>query len=330
MISIIISCSRPPRLNLDKGIIPVIPKNFAQVNSEFDDYNSDEVITYSRKTFSLIFSTNRNSKGLNFDFINYECNIQSNLITGDFNIYANIIDNKLINSVNSNGNELGPYILYDKTANGYRTKELTDAEKRFFYASDIKGNLDIYMSNFTVNDYSYSKKNNTIELSAINSEFDDAYPTIYNDTTINKEIIYFTSNRDDKFNIYKAIGDKFKLINQSTNIKISKVNKLCSASDDKCPYINENIMVFTSNRKGGYGGFDLWYSTYTNDEWSEPKNFGEYVNTEYDEYRPIVCEPKNDQYLNNFLNNLMIFSSNRPGGKGGFDLYYVGINKTLK
>ena len=26
-----------------------------------------------------------------------------------------------------------------------------------------------------------------------------------------------------------------------------------------------------------------------------------------------------------FNNDFMIFSSNRPGGLGGFDLYYVGI-----
>jgi len=28
-----------------------------------------------------------------------------------------------------------------------------------------------------------------------------------------------------------------------------------------------------------------------------------------------------------FDNNFMLFSSNRPGGKGGFDLYYVGVKK---
>jgi len=26
----------------------------------------------------------------------------------------------------------------------------------------------------------------------------------------------------------------------------------------------------------------------------------------------------------------MIFSSNRPGGKGGFDLYHVGIKKMMQ
>ena len=46
-------------------------------------------------------------------------------------------------------------------------------------------------------------------------------------------------------------------------------------------------MVFTSNRQGGFGGFDLWYSIFDGTEWSEPKNFGERINTEYDEYRPF-------------------------------------------
>lgn len=41
-----------------------------------------------------------------------------------------------------------------------------------------------------------------------------------------------------------------------------------------------------------------------------------------DEYRPIV---RSDKWK--FDNNMMIFSSNRPGGKGGFDLYFVGIER---
>lgn len=31
--------------------------------------------------------------------------------------------------------------------------------------------------------------------------------------------------------------------------------------------------------------------------------------------------------LTGFTNNFMIFSSNCAGGMGGFDLYYVGINR---
>ena len=74
-------------------------------------------------------------------------------------------------------------------------------------------------------------------------------------------------------------------------------------------------MVFTSNRPGGLGGYDLYYSVFRNGKWSSPVNLGPRINTASDEYRPIIG------YDPDFTNQFMMFSSNRPGGKGGFDLY---------
>jgi hypothetical protein len=82
-------------------------------------------------------------------------------------------------------------------------------------------------------------------------------------------------------------------------------------------------MVFASNRDGGYGGYDLWYASYDGSEWSEPVNFGPDINTEHDEFRPIIMSTD----ANKYLNDLLIFSSNRPGGKGGYDLYYTGMKR---
>lgn len=79
-------------------------------------------------------------------------------------------------------------------------------------------------------------------------------------------------------------------------------------------------LVFTSDKPGGYGGYDLYYSVFRNNAWSQPVNFGDKINTAYDEYRPIL--------VNSGLTTtetMMIFSSNRPGGKGVFDLYFVGV-----
>jgi hypothetical protein len=39
-----------------------------------------------------------------------------------------------------------------------------------------------------------------------------------------------------------------------------------------------------------------------------------------DEYRPILI---NEEV--SFTKTMMVFSSNRDGGKGGFDLYFVGV-----
>jgi len=93
-----------------------------------------------------------------------------------------------------------------------------------------------------------------------------------------------------------------------------------STSNDKCPFIDGNIMVFASDRPGGLGGFDLYYSVFRNGKWSAPVNFGPGINSSSDEYRPLVdIHP-------DFSNAFMVFSSNRPGGNGGYDLYFTGFS----
>ncbi len=99
----------------------------------------------------------------------------------------------------------------------------------------------------------------------------------------------------------------------------SKAEIINSTSDDKCPFIFRKIMVFASDRPGGLGGFDLYYSRFSNGQWGTPVNFGPGINSSSDEYRPVISSDEE------FTNNFMIFSSDRPGGKGGFDLYFTGV-----
>jgi hypothetical protein len=75
----------------------------------------------------------------------------------------------------------------------------------------------------------------------------------------------------------------------------------------------------SSNRAGGFGGYDIYYSVFRNGNWSSPVNMGSRINTSSDEYRPVIGS--NPDFTNNFI----MFSSNRPGGKGGFDLYFSGL-----
>jgi hypothetical protein len=103
-----------------------------------------------------------------------------------------------------------------------------------------------------------------------------------------------------------------------------KTDSINSNSDDKCPFIYKKIMVFTSNRPGGLGGYDLYYSILKNGKWGSPVNFGPRINTSYDEYRPVIGTSPD------FTNNYLMFSSNRPGGKGGFDLYFTGVDFSSK
>jgi flagellar motor protein MotB len=75
---------------------------------------------------------------------------------------------------------------------------------------------------------------------------------------------------------------------------------------------NGNMLFFSSNRPGGMGGMDLWYSIRTpGGKWSTPMNPGTVINTAGDEMSPFI----------HFDGKTLYFSSSGHPGMGGFDLY---------
>lgn len=72
-----------------------------------------------------------------------------------------------------------------------------------------------------------------------------------------------------------------------------------------------NFMVFSSNREGGFGNYDLYGVERIDGHWSEAFNLGPEVNSNRDEAFPFLYE---DKYL--------LFSSDRRGGEGKFDFYW--------
>ena len=71
-------------------------------------------------------------------------------------------------------------------------------------------------------------------------------------------------------------------------------------------------LVFTGcNFPEGMGSCDLFFSALTKKGWSTPENLGQPVNSEFWESSPCLSPDKRELY----------FSSNRPGGYGGKDIY---------
>ena len=296
------------------------PININSVNSEYDDYNS--YAGYSMTMNHLfIFSTNRKSKGHDFDITSYNFALTSDYSSHDTSTYELYITedslfSKILPEINSDFNEYGPYLqLIDFTPNNHAASDRDSL--MLFITRDENNNQDILCkkySHWTYESDYIALENDFKKSPLINSEFDDAYASISHDF----KKLFFCSNRDGNFDIYQLSSSDnaniYNVLYNDSTFQLDKINQLRSSKDDKCPFINWNTMVFTSNRDGGFGGYDLYYSKFVNNEWSEPINFGDKINTEFDEYRPISID-----------NNVMIFSSNRPGGKGGFDLYIVRI-----
>jgi hypothetical protein len=316
-----------------ENVFPATASNLGNLNSPYDDYNS-ALPPNPNGILPLVFSSNRYSAGKHFDFVykwmsiamdnstgilNIEENTNTSSYMAEYTANANI--DLALSSINTDADELGPNLI----SLGTRITRLSNGSNvnfnfyAFLYATNLNGNLDIrYVENASTGDYQKPKS-----LDFLNSSKDDAYPCIAKDSSS----IYFCSNRDGNFDIFKAElplkGGRFlnALMDSTSQRTVTKDADLSSAYDDKCPFIFGNLMVFTSNRPGGFGGFDLYYSKFENGKWSTAVNFGDKINSSADDYRPIVMS------IGWYKNNFMLFSSNRQGGKGGFDLHYVGIDK---
>ena len=98
------------------------------------------------------------------------------------------------------------------------------------------------------------------------------------------------------------------------------INAAATASKD--PFVvnkdGADILYFSSNRSGGKGGFDIWYSVRNNgsQDFSIPTNAG-MINTSGDELSPSYNKTASDLY----------FSSNGHPSSGGFDIFKVTGDK---
>ena len=81
---------------------------------------------------------------------------------------------------------------------------------------------------------------------------------------------------------------------------------------------NGRMLFFVSNRPGGFGGMDIWYSILGNDgKWGKPVNPGKTINTSGDEFSPFIY----------FNSRTLYFSSNGRESFGGHDIYVTTLNR---
>jgi hypothetical protein len=295
------------------GVFPDSVINLAGLNSAYDDYNS--TVSGISGDLPVVFSSNRRSQGGQFD-------LEQGLITfifdkadGSFEINSGMMQDAFIKNLIAKSetaeNDFGPYRVFS----------ITDGMEYFILSSvNGEGNLDLkYCTNLPPFGTIIPEVFGPYPIGLLNSPFDDAYLTF--DTDL--DTAYFISNPEANFDIYlmeRPSGQDIGTWFNSDFSQSAKVDSINSPGDDKCPIVHNKMLVFTSNRPGGYGGYDLYYSVFRNGNWNAPVNLGAGINTASDEYRPVIG------FHEDFSNIFMIFSSNRPGGMGGFDLYFTGLD----
>ncbi|HSJ67663.1 MAG TPA: OmpA family protein [Anditalea sp.] len=164
---------------------------------------------------------------------------------------------------------------------------------------------DIYVSYYEEGSWS----NPTPIAETVNTLYNEGTCTISADGNI---LIYTSCDAPDSFGscdlyvTYKVNGKWQKPTNMGKNVNSRQWDSQPSLSADG------SILFFSSNRRGGYGGNDIWYTARQGGgTWSEAKNLGSGVNTPKDEVSPFIY----------FNNELLFFASNGHLGFGGMDLY---------
>ena len=87
--------------------------------------------------------------------------------------------------------------------------------------------------------------------------------------------------------------------------------------DVSLDFVGDTVIIFSSRRKGGFGGLDLYVSKRSEYGWMDPINLGPDINSPYDESAPHL--------LNDGMT--LFFSSNRTESIGGYDIFRSTFRK---
>ncbi|WP_044208318.1 OmpA family protein [Flammeovirga sp. OC4] len=142
--------------------------------------------------------------------------------------------------------------------------------------------------------------------SPINNYF---YQVIGGTFTPDGKAFYFSSKRKDGvFNLYytKRNGKKWvePILVENVNSKGNEIDPFFSTNGD--------TLFFATDGPNSIGGYDIFQATKTGEHsWSKPIGLPRPINSAYNEKTPST----NDD------GSLILFSSDRPGGKGRFDIY---------
>lgn len=192
--------------------------------------------------------------------------------------------------------------------------------KLLFYTSRRKGNMGGFIEDLGIYtaDIYFSLWKDTIwskpkSIGAnVNTGWDEV--TVGINATGNQLLVYFDNEEtfgDIGVSVLKGkMWMKSELLPPPINLK-DEENSACFSADNSTVY-------FSSNRKEGIGGKDIWMSKKAEGIWQKPVNLGSTINTTYDEKNPFLSLDGKRLY----------FSSQGWNSMGDFDIFCSTWNES--
>lgn len=174
----------------------------------------------------------------------------------------------------------------------------------FGHADELGGKYNFDMFAVELNDGNYTPILN------FNEEQNTSNNEVIQDFSRDGSIVYYL--RYTTPDNMRMLADTFTKIGLAQNPE----NKIelpvdFKAGDKDFRLFNDSIMVFSSKRTGGFGGYDIYFAKKTNNSWNQIINAGPSINSTFDEINPFLTKGGNS----------LIFSSNDLFGLGGHDIF---------
>ena len=204
---------------------------------------------------------------------------------------------QIIPGLSSGVSDYNPVVTPDESSIFFTSEQLTGkrTDERRIYYSYKKGDKWLPSQNIT---------------EVIGSDYTLA--TVF--LSSNGKTLLFCDDDESKQSIYES---KLEMKRWRTPKRMMKKINSGGSQSFASMTKNEKIIYFSSNRKGGYGGYDIYKIEKKGGDWTEPINMGPKVNTHYNDINPII----------NTEGSRLVFASEGLSSMGGYDLFYVELQK---
>ena len=129
-----------------------------------------------------------------------------------------------------------------------------------------------------------------------------------------KNEIFITKNTNGIKELYSIT---YKNNKWSDPVKLGPAINSKASINNACVSPDGSTLYFSSNKEGGYGGYDIYKcERLTDGNWSKPVNLGPEINTPYDDVSPFIASDGATLY----------FSSQGHNSMGGFDVFFSTLS----
>lgn len=260
--------------------------NVPELNTEFNDY-APSITTDGGE---IIFTSDRPNGHTPNEAGSYDKDIYSSTLT-DRKWSA---PKQLKGGVNTDADDVSNNLSYDGT-------------KMLMHRS-VDGQFDIFESSLKGYDWSAPTK---LPFQISSDKSNDIYAAYSADGWS----IYFARDSENRSNGFEIVYSSMQSKIQKNYMAAQMISTVNSKFNEGPVYIaiDNETMYICSEGTGSLGGYDIFVSHKSQGSWSKPENLGYPINTPYDDF--FFASTANGKFA--------YIASNRPEGKGGYDIYKV-------